>query len=590
MNRGPTFGGRRLASRLGLAALAFALHGGAEVTEPNGVRVPNSMVPNSTETTLQAYFDSEGEGIDVGLEASDSPALFSPLCNFTATLVLSESQAAAGLAWYNVPADPTQAPDALHQVLPEAANPAGVAVSAADIRSSPDYAGGYVGFALTKFSGMPVYYSEYHRNADCTACAVPGHWKMMLAYRSNVHQSSYYIAFEDWEGANQETWFGNDGDFNDKVFLVTGVSCPGGGEPCDTGKPGFCSAGLTACSFMGEPECKQQYPESPEACDNIDNDCNGTVDDGELCAAGQVCVRGKCVRKCSTGEFRCPSNLACAADGFCIDPECLGVLCDAGLACRNGECVGQCQGVVCPLGQSCRLDRCVDPCADIDCPAGTFCDRGVCIGDCACSGCPAGRVCSLNGSCVAPGCENLVCGGGQVCREGVCSDPCDGAVCPGAVECSDGSCADPSPISEGGRSNEAGAATGGLFIVPSPATGGAASVAQGGNGGASSEPRPAAGRSPHADPSSGCGCRVAGAPGGASSGVVILAVLGLATARRASRRGRDALHLEIAARFTSKSRRAYLRACACGPTPVPRHRPSRRGRSRGAVPSRRARR
>ena len=44
--------------------------------------------------------------------------MFLPLCDFSATLVLSESQARAGLAWYNQPAQPTGAPTPLHPIGP----------------------------------------------------------------------------------------------------------------------------------------------------------------------------------------------------------------------------------------------------------------------------------------------------------------------------------------------------------------------------------------------------------------------------------------------------------------------------------------
>ena len=36
----------------------------------------------------------------------------------------------------------------------------------------------------------------------------------------------------------------NDGDFNDFVFFITGLTCEGGGEPCDTGLKGACAASV----------------------------------------------------------------------------------------------------------------------------------------------------------------------------------------------------------------------------------------------------------------------------------------------------------------------------------------------------------
>jgi hypothetical protein len=536
----------RLLSRAALVALPLAgcLLGAptdaeAQVTEPNGTQVPSlaGMKP-----TLQEYFDSQMENINAVMEASAEPGVFSPLCNFTATFVLSESSAEAGLAWYNVPATPTEKPTPLYQILPESRQ-VGQVVNAADIRSSADYKGGLIGFALTKkFNGAtgpstPIYYSEYQRNENCTGCTMPGHWKMMLAYRSNAHQSSYYLAFEDWEGANNTTWHGNDGDFNDKVFRVTGVSCPGGGEPCETGKLGLCAAGLTECSFSGTPVCKQQTAETAEKCDNVDNDCNGLVDDGNLCSDGQVCVRGKCVARCNTGEFTCEAPLVCGNDGYCIEAACKDVVCDAPLVCRGGECVGACKDVVCPIGQVCQGDRCLDPCAGVTCAAGSRCNRGVCVGDCTCTGCPQGQACARDGRCVAPGCEALSCAAGQGCRNGQCVDACDGARCPGNAMCASGSCGEPAGGSVGGG-NAGGMSNGsGGFVIgvggnTSTGTGTGTAVTPGGaNGQAGS----GAGRQ---SSNAGCGCRTAPSSSETLLGALfggVLAGFALARRRRARR-------------------------------------------------------
>lgn len=523
-----------------LAAFALPRRAYAQVTEPNGTVVPGPS-SQTNETTLQAYFDSQMERINARMEASADPGVFSPLCNFTATLVLSQSNAAAGLAWYNVPASPTAKPDELFQILPESSNATGTVINATDIRASANYAGGFIGFALTKkLNGAdkpstPIYYSEYQRNVNCTGCTTPGYWKMMLAYRSTAHQSSYYIAFEDWEGANATEWFGNDGDFNDKVFLVTGVSCPGGGEPCDTGKQGLCAAGLTECSFTGMPECKPQYTPTAEKCDNVDNDCNGQIDDGNLCATGKVCVRGKCVAACNTGEFTCTQPLVCGGDAFCIEAACKDVMCGPGLACRAGKCVGACEGVVCPIGQLCELDRCLDPCAGVTCPGGTFCDHGVCVGDCTCSGCPADKKCGRDGRCVAPGCEGLTCAAGQGCRDGKCVDACSGATCPGAAVCANGVCGE--PMVTGGGIDESGGTgnVGGIPVITN--TGGIAVVGSGGSG---TVPRGGSSASSGADngragSKAGCACRTAGSRSGSALGLLAGGALGIALAWRRRR-------------------------------------------------------
>jgi hypothetical protein len=210
------------------------------------------------ETSLQDYFDGREEEIDVVAEASARPGVFSPLCDFQAALVLSQSAAQAGIAWYNVPSDPHAAPESIYLIVPGTADIDEV-ISSADIRSHPEYAGGQVGFVLVK-GDMRVYYSEAERNAYCSRCTTPGYWAMTLAYRSSLDANTYYLAFEDWEGANENDWGENDGDFNDKVFRISGVICVGGGVPCDTGLLGVCSIGLTECLPGGELACRPQIP------------------------------------------------------------------------------------------------------------------------------------------------------------------------------------------------------------------------------------------------------------------------------------------------------------------------------------------
>lgn len=483
-----------------LASLAVsfgAARARAQVIEPNGVQVPRPAPVD--EISIQDYFDGEMEPIDEIADASAEPGAFSPLCDFTATIVLAEAMGEDGLSWYNVPASPTAAPAPLYPIIPETARVTGQIFTGSDILNDPNYAGGLIGFALTQNGGSPIYYSEYQRNPNCTACAMPGYWKMMLSYRSVVHENAYYLGFEDWPGADSSSWGDNDGDFQDKLFLVTGITCAGGGEPCDTGMLGVCAAGLTECAVNGEPTCKQQQMPRAETCNNADEDCNGLVDDGELCPTDEVCVRGKCVARCNTGEFACPPDLVCGSDGFCIDPACRDVTCEPGLACRGGRCVGVCEGIVCPIGQVCQLDRCIDPCAGVTCPEKTFCSRGVCVGDCVCNGCPTGEECAPDGRCALPGCAGVSCPAGQACRAGGCVPACEGAVCPGGAVCLEGVCGEPPAGGAGGTSGASGSSgapgSGGIVIITGGVgagavttggqeTGGTAGVLpMGGNGG-----------------------------------------------------------------------------------------------------------
>jgi hypothetical protein len=489
----------------------------ASVTEPNGQVVPDLAqvaTPTYNETTLQAYFDGTGENIDAVVAASNEPGKFSPLCNFDAELVLSVSGAKAGIAWYNVdeanPTAPPAATDLHHILLPS--NTANTSIKSADIRNDPAYKGGYIGFALTKdFDNSEttppdaIYYSEYQRNYLCTDCSPEAHWIAALAYRSTQRSDTYYLAFEDWEGARStaSSWQ-NDGDFNDKVFKLVGISCAGGGLECDTGALGLCGKGVTECALDGgAPTCTPLYQARAEQCDAIDNDCNGQVDDGDLCPTDQICKNGSCVFRCGGAEFLCPSPLACGSDDYCIDPACVNVTCGEGLACRNGVCTSPCTGVVCPLGQTCTDGVCKDLCAGKVCGPDSVCQDGACIGTCGCTACTDGKSCDTKtGYCVDPGCEGKECPAGTGCVKGECVDACANAVCPGGATCTDGSCAAP-PVSTGGASGTGG--TSAVNPTPTPGTEAGATGGSGGQGGASATGK----ASGIGSGDSGCSCRIA---------------------------------------------------------------------------------
>lgn len=505
----------RLAAAASLLASVSPAY--ATVTQPNGLVTP--LDSKNGETQLFTMFANLGEPIDWIADAASTPNTFSPLCGFTSKFVLKQSGSSLGLAWYND--DGTNAPAAqdLHTIVP-AGSPVGTVITGADIKSDPAYKGGQVGFALV---GAQTHYSNPAWNPVCSGCNPAAPWVLAMIYPSKTVPNAFYIAFEDGSVGSTPASYGNDGDYNDDVFLVTGVTCQGGGQACDTGKPGICAAGLTQCAADGTT-CQQLSQPSTEVCNNVDDDCDGTTDEGDICPSGNVCDKGQCVPRCGKGEFRCATGKVCSTSGVCVDPKCADVTCESGKVCVEGTCKSPCDGVVCPGDEVCRNGSCVDPCTDVDCGAGKVCDKGVCVLSCDCQPCGQGTSCAVKtGRCVETACAAVTCAAGQRCAGGTCVDRCTGVICPTGQGCSEGSCK-PLPPAPDGEEDGGG--------------GGLQGPEEGADAGASEQSADAsvgAGASADEDASSGCGCVVAGQK---TRGEVVLLGVGLGVALFARRRRR----------------------------------------------------
>ncbi len=577
-----------------LAAAAFgslvAAPVAAQVTEPNGLTVPQEVQQRELDIatargypeealTLPGLFACFNDPVDWQTNAATAPSVFSPLCGFTGTLVMRGGGCRLEFGWYNanesgvaptddeiytlVPADPPERSDfcplagssTQSQLLntcdscPATRGEAVQTFNANEIRSDARYAGGLIGFALRGAPGSQcteTHFSQNELNPRCMSggqgnvtCTEPGEpWIMALVYQSVSTPDAFYIAFEDLPATNFGPDMGqNDGDFNDFVYFITGLTCDGAGQPCTTDQLGACATGITSCAADGSLTCNQVVTGGPELCDNIDNDCNGVADDGEgLCLGDQVCYRGACVPPCGTGEFQCAANEICQ-DSVCVDPLCAGVPCPADQVCRAGTCVGACDGVVCPHGHECQLGRCVDLCAAADCPAEEVCEQGVCVRNCSCRTCPAGTECAVDGHCKESACKDVTCPAGQYCSAGTCLDGCSGAVCPGGAECVNGACEPPMPGTGGSSGTGAMGGSGGTIVIggssgTGPGTGGTG-PSTGGSGGSSATGGSLVDRRiPSTDP--GCACSTPRAPN-TSFSLLSVASLALLLGRRRRR-------------------------------------------------------
>jgi hypothetical protein len=129
-------------------------------------------------------------------------------------------------------------------------------------------------------------------------------------------------------------------------------ACDDGAErPCPGPDQGACRPGTQRCAGGRWGACEGAAGPVREACNGVDDDCDGAVDEeaageGTACAAGLGICRRDGLWRCVDGALRCDAEPAVAREEVCneIDDDCDGVVDDvpgAGQPCAEG--VGECR-------------------------------------------------------------------------------------------------------------------------------------------------------------------------------------------------------------------------------------------------------
>jgi MYXO-CTERM domain-containing protein len=221
---------------------------------------------------------------------------------------------------------------------------------------------------------------------------------------------------------------------------VDNGTLPGVGEACGSAL-GTCAQGKYACE-NGQLKCNTTVMPKMEVCNGLDDDCDGVVDNGNFPTIGDDCVCPNLdpakvgVGVCKGGKLVCRGTNGIVCEG-CIGPS--AEICDG----KDNDCDGMADMMAkCPANFGCREGACTLVCmpGEFPCPSGYKCVADYCVPQrCAQVSCPTDQHCDeQTGNCVDR-CAGVTCNPPAICIQGACLD-CEQLGCDPGQVCYEGSC------------------------------------------------------------------------------------------------------------------------------------------------------